>query len=367
MRKLALIALFPAAVACGPRASGGDGGTDGGDDTNTSTCKSTASSASGKCELALLSPLPAPRTATTALVSGDHVYVIGGQSSGGVFSSEITASKAASNGALGGWGTAGGLPDLRANPALTFAGERLYSFGGELKGTVDGTKDAFVAVRGADGGIGAFTKTKDLDAPRTFMSAAGTPTAIYLIGGRAALGANDDASVTIARLDSEGNITAYEPGPALPLPRSKASVAIVGNRLYVVGGNFLNNDKACARDTVLFSTISADGSLSAWTATTSLPKQPAGAYLAASDDRLFIVGGIVSYGDPGASVLAAGLNADGSLDAWERIAYLKDMRYGQSAAYVNGRLFAFGGLVENTVLADVVGASITGSGTAACP
>lgn len=337
-----------------------------------SACRSTISAAPGNCQLATVAILPAPRTATTAVTIGGDLYVVGGQGPGGALATSIFGSTVAPGGALGAWRSAV-LPEARPNAGVVAVGTAMYVFGGETSASPGASTDVFVAHRQADGTLSSFGKTLALPDTRTQMGIAASATHVYLVGGKKDLPTQEDALVTVASLDAEGNVTRYAPGTPLPQTRSRPSAVVVRDRLYVVGGYFEGNDRACGRDTVIFAPIAADGSLGAWTATTSFPKIPAGASLVASANRLYVIGGIASFGDtdrqvPVGSVLMAEAKDDGSLGGWTRVGFLRDQRYGQAAALVNDHLFVFGGLVEGVrVLDEGFAGTVLPDGSLHCP
>jgi N-acetylneuraminic acid mutarotase len=198
------------------------------------------------------------------------------------------------------------------------------------------------------------------------MAAAAGTNAIYLVGGGVARGGSD-AAVFIARLDGTGAITGYDPAGALPAARSSASAAVVNGRLFVVGGIFDGSDKSCSSSTIISAPIEAGGRLGSWSGNTSLPKPPQGAALAVSGNTLLLVGGISNYGDAAGSVLAATVEADGSLTQWKRIATLKDNRYGHGAAVVGGSLYVLGGNIDSTTLSsEAFSAKVSIDGAASC-
>jgi hypothetical protein len=246
----------------------------------------------------------------------------------------------------------------------------LHVFGGETgdaDGAKDGTDEVFVARPDANANFGPFTKALPLPTPRVRMAAAATQSAVYLIGGKKSREAPADGSVIVARLDERGDVIGYEDAPPLPEPREGASAVVVNRRLYLAGGYFFENEKPCAAGTVLVSVIDADGKPGPWRPTTSVPALPAGAALAASGNVLYLVGGIGDQGDTVdgsvvGSVLCARAGGDGGLSTWRRAAHLADRRYGHSVAVAGGKLFAFGGLVNDVdVLADVLALPLAGA------
>lgn len=128
----------------------------------------------------------------------------------------------------------------------------------------------------------------------------GGPGGVFSIGVvRAPLGKGDALSVFAD--DSSVNLTK---------PRSRPAVAVVGPRVYVIGGQSTATDAD-----VEMATVRADGSLSTFTAQAGkLTKQREGAAAAVVNDKLYVIGGDVS--GTANTVEVATINGDGTLGAF---------------------------------------------------
>jgi hypothetical protein len=88
-------------------------------------------------------------------------------------------------------------------------------------------------------------------------------TTLYLIGGATEEGATDEVLVTHATTTDgqpNGNLTGWEPGPALPEPRSDAAVGVYSGVPYVIGGL----DASGAPTDTVFQGIVDAGVLTGW-------------------------------------------------------------------------------------------------------
>lgn len=362
-RSARISALLLAIAAC-------KGGSSSGTDAGGAACKSSVPATSASCQLKDTASLPGGRTGGAAFVDGNDVIVVGGVGQGGTPVMEINA--LASGGSS--WSTVGTVPQGRPSAAYVMHDHRLFMFGGETRvanGMEDGSPEVYVSTRSGDGSFPAFQSIAPLPSMRTRMAAAAGSKAVYLLGGQSARAANPDALVYVAKFDDQGGIASFESSAPLPQARSQASAVVVGSRLYVVGGLFDGNDKSCAKDTVIFAPINDDGSLGAFSSTTSLPRPPSGAAVAVSGSTIYIVGGTSGFGDTVGgysvgSVLSATVGDDGHLSQWKRVGFLKDDRYGHAAAVLDSRLFVAGGTFNNGMLGDVVTASFAADGSANC-
>jgi hypothetical protein len=161
--------------------------------------------------------------------------------------------------------------------------------------------------------------------------------------------------------------------PDTPLPVSYLMTRTVAGDgfLYKIGG--LGDKGICGSSDVLYAPIAADGSIGAWTATTSLPAVGDSTVTVTCADTAFQVSNeVIGWGDSTAfadgyvyvlggnrynftgfpdgsliqfssAVYYARANADGSLGAWRRAADLPDANFFGSAAVSGGFLYLTGG------------------------
>ena len=88
-------------------------------------------------------------------------------------------------------------------------------------------------------------------------------TTLYLIGGATDAGATDEVLVTHATTTDgqpNGNLSGWQPGPALPEPRAAAAIGVYGGVPYVIGGV---DASGAATDTVFRGVMEA-GVLTGW-------------------------------------------------------------------------------------------------------
>ncbi len=339
---------------------------------NGSACKATTPAAAGDCLMKASAGLPAARVSGMGAVAADRFLIVGGQSADTSFPGNVLGTVIGSDGKPGAW-TTSAIPVTHPHQAVAVVGGDLYLFGGEVVGTLNGSADVFSGAIGDQGAV-TFHPAKLLPEARTYLAAAASADHIYLVGGGPTT-IDQDAKVYVVSLASDGTISGYRPGPPLPEPRGRAGAVVVNGYLYVAGGEFAGASDSCAKDQVLYAKVNADGSLGAWTATTSLGAQPTGAVLVASGAHLYLVGGTAAYGDKSqgddvGSVLEADIHADGSLGVWQRVGYLPDQRFNHSVGVVAGKLLVFGGLVMNPTpdiaLSDGLMATIQADGTLSC-
>jgi len=159
-----------------------------------------------------------------------------------------------------------------------------------------------------------------LPEPRTDGGAVQVGENILYVGGSD--GQTAQSTVFVAPAIPVGNFGAWEDGPALPEPRSNATVLVEGGNVYVFGGLDADGNPT---DTVYVMQPNAEtGALGEWEAaeeSLTLPEPRAGAGIAATATGLVLAGGTGPDGVSGKAWQAA-FNAQGTLDEWKEVAPL---------------------------------------------
>jgi len=169
--------------------------------------------------------LEGPLHDAAAVMLGDQVLVFGG---GTTTSTDAVQALPAPGGVIAA-GTAahqvGRLPTVRSDLSAVAVGARAYVLGG-----YDGSEPIPSVLRTVDGS--SFTQVATLPSPARYMAVATLNGRIYAFGGETADGGASDA---IQEVDP-GAETARIVGH-LPQTLSHAGAVVLGNRLYVLGGD----------------------------------------------------------------------------------------------------------------------------------
>lgn len=179
-----------------------------------------------------------------------------------------------------------------------------------------------------------------LPAPRTDGSAVQLGTKILYIGGSD--GTTAQSSVSVSDVVGTGNFGPWTDGPALPEPRSDASVVTVSGTVYVIGG--VDADGA-PTDTVFSLTPDPQtGELGDWQTVEDLvlPEARSGAAGVAAPDGLLLIGGEGPDG-PVTTTWKSLLGTDGSLGEWEPESALQRPQVDAIAAVIGDHVWLYGG------------------------
>ncbi len=247
------------------------------------------------------------------------------------------------------WSTGPELPEPRDHHA-TFVvphadGATLWVAGGN--DYTDILRDTWSLELGADGPTGEWEEGPRLPMPRAGAAVAEVDGRVILVAGRSATAFLD--SVLVSEHDADGRLTGWTDGPEVPIARFHANAAVIGRTILVTGG--VDSDGE-ATDTVMAATLGEDGTLSGWTELDPLPAPRSHHASFAADGRLYL-----SFGFSGNAftddttahhdVIAAPLNDDGTLGAWETVlTYDVDLST-HAATVADGCVLIAGGLVHH--------------------
>ena len=170
---------------------------------------------------------------------------------------------------------------------------------------------------------------------------------LYQAGGASdANGFPDGTNVFYAQIHSDGTIGAWTNTSSLPESVfSHASVAANGF-IYVLGGAHYNPiDNVFLTNKVYYAKINSDGSLGFWKTASPLPGIRSGLSASAWNNRIYVIGGTDDT-DISSNVFSATIQADGSLSAWTIQASLP-VAVSAQAEGANGFLYALSGLINN--------------------
>ena len=180
-----------------------------------------------------------------------------------------------------------------------------------------------------------------LPAPRTDGAAIQLGTNFLYIGGSD--GTTAQSTVYVAPMSGTGNFAQWKEGPALPEPRTDASVLLVSGSIYVIGGR----DADGAPTTTIFS-LTPDGTTGAlgdWKAADEdllLPEARAGAAAVSAPTGVLLIGGEGTDG-PVTTVWKSPLADDGALQEWETEAALLQPQADGGAWIVGDYVWVWGG------------------------
>ena len=179
-----------------------------------------------------------------------------------------------------------------------------------------------------------------LPAPRTDGTAVQLGTKILYIGGSDGTAAQ--SSVYVAPVAGIGTFDKWTEGPALPEPRSDASVVTVSGSIYVIGG--YGADGAPTTTVYSLTPDPLTGELGEWQPVDALTldEARAGAAGVSAPDGVLLIGGEGPDG-PVTTTWKSLLSATGTLGKWEVQAPLQRAQADANAAIIGDFVWLYGG------------------------
>ena len=198
--------------------------------------------------------LSLPRRCAKVEVVDGWLYAIGGFD--GNLLDTVERAKVLPDGGLGPWRVE---PGRLTMPRYIHSAERidgaLYVVGGHNEREGTGLRAVEMTRPDSDHALGAWRSLAALEHGRYGLATATDRRFLYALGGLD--GAIYSDAVEVARVQGDGNLTAWRAATALSSPRANLSTVVAGHRLYVIGGT--NRDGYFR--TVEYADIQPDGRL----------------------------------------------------------------------------------------------------------
>lgn len=150
-------------------------------------------------------------------------------------------------------------------------------------------------------------------------------------------------STTYTSTVTNGNLSAWTDGPALPEARTDAGLAVLTGTAYLIGGT--GPDGKPTNTVWALPTVGDKGDLGAWADVTgvTLPEARSGASAIAVTDGIVVAGGRGPDGKPSTTVWKASVDSKGALGAFKVQASLLDAVADASAAFSGEFIWVYGG------------------------
>jgi hypothetical protein len=193
-----------------------------------------------------------------------------------------------------------------------------------------------------------------LPIPRQMHGAAVVGARLYVMGGISNVG-GWTPSVISAPIMQGGALGSWRDERPMPEMRNyiSQSVEVVNDRIYVVGGgvapttNTLEKDLVRAND-VLWTQVNADGTLQEWRRSAPFTQTPTSCIATSSNDKhLFVLGGSAESGILD-QTWVCDLASDGSPTNWRAASPLPTPLWFHGAAILEDRLYVWGGLTARS-------------------
>jgi len=228
----------------------------------------------------IVGALSMPRAGLTAVVLGNDLYVLGGETGGfGPNQSSVERFALNSDGSLGPAQVVASMTTPRADFAAVAVGEYLYALGG-FPGNGTALKTVERAARQVDGTLGPWELTASMTMPRSRAVVSGR--VIYALGG------DNTIERSIAALD--GSLGPWQIISVMVAERSQSSAFVDGPYMYVLGGFYPG---LYATNSIERAMIQSDGSLGPWQLSASMSQGRSSFVALALNQRIYAMGGMI--------------------------------------------------------------------------
>jgi len=173
---------------------------------------------------------------------------------------------------------------------------------------------------------------------------------VYILGG-----AHEDCpacdiaqdNVYIGYFNNEGLLDKWIETEKIPLPISLGGAGKVKDKIYSIAGeSWINGSSHSVLSKVNMATVSAEGNLTPWVATTPLPEPREGLQVVTTDTDLYAIGG--RWNEVAKSnVYRAIFDGDGLITRWESQPSLPSSTYRPQVVISGKYIFVFGGHRES--------------------
>jgi len=169
---------------------------------------------------------------------GGEVYAVGkwlyaGGGFGGDFLNDVERAPIRPDGSLGKWEDESFFNNDRYISGFARKDRQLYVMGGHINSPERAMNSVETASARPDGTLTEWTETSPLYTRRFLNTALVSGDTIYTFAGHNTVNLT---SVEKARILKDGKLGKWEPDTALNVPRRAASSVVLGNRIYVIGG-----------------------------------------------------------------------------------------------------------------------------------
>jgi N-acetylneuraminic acid mutarotase len=279
-------------------------------------------------------PLTTATRFATSVEYGGYVYEIGGVNSSGTVLATVDYAPISSSGTIGTWTATTSLPTATDQATSVEYNGYVYEIGG-CSSTCPTTTVDYAPIN-SDGTLGSWTATTPLLAATENATSVVYNGYVYEIGGNN--GSAEITTVDYAHISSNGTLGAWTSTTSLPTATAYSSSIVYDNYVYIMGGG---DPGKSLYATVDYAHINSDGTLGSWTATTSLPAVIYQATSVMYNGYVYEIGG--NNGSALSTIDYAPINSNGTIGTWIATTPLPTATSFATSVVYNGYVYEIGG------------------------
>ena len=289
-----------------------------------------------------ITQLPTKRWEFSTAVVEDKIYLIGGslfENHGGPFGlSTVEVYDTQTNT----WERVADIPTPRTNAKAAVVDGTIYVFGGY------NSKDNFLEnwkmadhIEAYDPLTDTWTRKNEMPISRFYFGLGVVAGKVYLIGGTTGLGEGQEQRMDRVDIYDPGTDT-WAKGPKMPTRRDPGGVAVVSNRIYVIGGEGWPLPQGWGAGPFLGSIEEYDPINRQWEKKQNLLEVKNWFSSVVVKDAIYLIGGYTLEG--GLQEVASVNVYYPRTETWSEISALPNPLSAFDAATVNGKIYVFGSL-----------------------
>ncbi len=289
-----------------------------------------------------ITQLPTKRWEFSTAVVEDKIYLIGGslfENNAGPFGlSTVDVYDTQTNT----WQRGADMPTPRTSAKAAVVNGTIYVFGGY------NSKDNFLEnwkmadhVEAYDPLTDTWTQRKEMPISRIYFGLGVVAGKVYLIGGTAGLGAGQEQRMDRVDIYDPATDT-WEKGPKMPTRRNPGGVAVVSNRIYVIGGEGWPLPQGWGAGPFLGSIEEYDPINRQWRKKKDLLELKNWFSSVIIENNIYLIGGYTLEG--GLQEVATVNVYHPRTETWREISALPNPLGAFDAATVKGKIYVFGSL-----------------------
>lgn len=251
--------------------------------------------------------LPGTLGGAAVFVTKNRIYVYGGYNGSTYLGIGYTAA-INNDGTLGPWSAAATLPSVYCYSTAVVTKNKVYLIGGYLNGST-ATNAIFVADINADGTIGTWGNGPNLPATVSYSHAFINVNKLYVVGGYNGSPLN---SLYSAEIKDDGSLTNWSTETNLPITVYQSTLLVIKNKVYLIGGY----QNSAASNVIYSAVLNSDGSIGTWTIDSYLPITFVLHQGIVTRNVIYIFGGYQN-GAVSANIYKAEIRQDGSIGGWQ--------------------------------------------------
>lgn len=227
---------------------------------------------------------------SSGLVIKNRIYLFGGWTLNGP-TINVYANTINQDGTIGTvWSIISTLPGALSHTSAILTKNRIYLLGGVTTGSVY-VSTVYTTTINLDGSLATWTTdSNSLITPFAAAKTIMTRNRVYLLGGNTT-GSVSSANIYTAPINADGTLGAWAGAGYLPIGTASFGIFVTKNTAYIIG----NAVNGVSQSTVLTSTINADGTLSSWNILTLLPGVTSSNDIICTNNRIYSFGGLIGF------------------------------------------------------------------------